>query len=80
MAYDTENALVKGFAAVGMFIMLIVVSSAFGLLLAFPVKWTWNYVMPYIFELPKITWGHAWCLNFLTGMLIQSHFTHNSNK
>jgi hypothetical protein len=75
-----NSALVKGFAGVGLFVTLVIFSSIFGLLLAFPVKWTWNYVMPYIFELPKITWGHAWCLNFLAGMLVQSHLSHNSSK
>jgi len=80
MSDNVEKALFKGFSAVGIFVIFVIVSSTFGLLLAFPVKWTWNYVMPYIFELPKITWKHAWCLNFLAGMLIQPHFTHNSNK
>jgi len=47
--------------------------AGWGLLLAFPIKWTWNATMPYLFSLPTITWGKAWCLNFLTGCLIKTH-------
>ena len=50
-----------------------------GLLLAFPIKWTWNTTMPYLFALPTITWGKAWCLNFLCGCLIKASQS-NTNK
>ena len=43
-----------------------------GLLLAFPIKWTWNATMPYLFALPVITWGKAWCLMFLCNCLLKS--------
>lgn len=43
-----------------------------GLLMAFPVKWCWNYTMPHLFALPTITWGQAWCLNFVAHVLIKS--------
>lgn len=36
-----------------------------GLLLALFIKWTWNATMPYLFALPTITWGKAWCIRFL---------------
>ena len=42
-----------------------------GLLLAFPIKWCWNYTIPVLFGLNTITWGQAWCLNFLAGCLIK---------
>ena len=57
----------------------VVVVAGLGLLLAFPVKWCWNYIMPVIFELPIITWGQAWCLNFLAGFLIKSTQTNNNS-
>ena len=38
---------------------IIVLIGGLGLLLAFPIKWTWNYVMPYLFDLRTITWGQA---------------------
>lgn len=62
------------------YVFLIIFYAIIGLLLAFPVKWCWNYVMPYVFNLPLITWGHAWCLNFLSGMLIQSSLSHASSS
>ena len=43
-----------------------------GLLIAFPIKWCWNYTIPLIFDLPTITWGQAWCLYLLSGCLIKS--------
>ena len=46
-----------------------------GLLLAWPIKWTWNAIMPYLFGWPVLTWGKAWCLNFLTGCLVKSRFS-----
>lgn len=57
---------------------LIVVIAGVGLLLAFPIKWTWNVTMPYLFSLPTVTWGKAWCLNFLCGCLIKA--SHHSSK
>ena len=42
-------------AVVGMVAGIAVI----GLLLAFPIKWTWNATMPYLFALPVITWGKA---------------------
>jgi hypothetical protein len=50
-----------------------------GLLLAFPIKWTWNYTMPYLFGLKTIGWGQAWCLNFLMGCLVKAKY-YSSNK
>jgi hypothetical protein len=44
----------------------------FGLLIAWPLMWAWNYVIPYVFELKQITWGQAWCLHFISGLLIKS--------
>jgi len=57
----------------GMFAVLgiVVAAAGFGLLLAFPVKWCWNYVMAGVFGLPIIGWGHAWCLIFLSNMLLK---------
>ena len=53
------------------FIFMAIVSGM-GLLFAFPVKWTWNATMPYLFSLPVLTWGKAWCLGFLSSYLLKS--------
>ncbi len=38
------------------------------ILLAYPVKWTWNYCMPHIFGMPEISVLQAWCLQFLVSL------------
>ena len=58
---------------------IIVAVAAFGLVLAFPIKWCWNYTMPFLFGFKAITWGQAWCLNFLCGCLIKSTQTNNNS-
>ncbi len=57
---------------------IIVLVAGIGLFLAFPIKWTWNVTMPYLFSLPTITWGKAWCLYFLCGCLIKASQTNNN--
>ena len=47
-------------------------AAAISLLMAFPVKWCWNYAITTTFAAPAITWGQAWCLTFLSGMLLAS--------
>lgn len=59
------------FGILGASVGLIALLAGWGLLFAFPIKWTWNVTMPYLFGLPAITWGKAWCLNFLAGCLIK---------
>lgn len=51
---------------------ILAILAGFGLILAFPIKWTWNATMPYLFTLPTITWGKAWCIHFLAACLIKS--------
>lgn len=48
---------------------LLATIGGLGLLIAFPVMWTWNAVMPYLFGWPVLTWGKAWCLYFLCATL-----------
>jgi hypothetical protein len=69
----------KFIASFFIIIGVIALSAGFGLFLAFPIKWCWNYVMPYLFELKTITWSQAWCLSFLSSMFIKSTLTNNSN-
>ena len=57
------------FATIG----IAFVVAGLGLLLAFPIKWAWNVTMPYLFNLPTLTWGKAWCLHFIAGCLIKSN-------
>lgn len=57
-------------------ISAVAIIAGVALLIAFPVKWTWNATMPYLFALPTLTWGKAWCLHFLCDCLIKSSHTH----
>jgi len=45
----------------------------FGLLFAFPLKWMWNYSIVYIFDLPIIGWGHAYCLWILSSWFFKAN-------
>ena len=61
---------------IGFFILLIM--AGLGLILAFPIKWTWNATLPYLFGWPTITWDKAWCINFLFQALLRpSHIGGN---
>ena len=61
--------LISAIAAIG---TILFVGLAVSYLFAYPIKWTWNATMPYIFALPTITWGKAWCLSFLSGAFLKS--------
>lgn len=68
------------FAIIVMIVLLIVIIGILSLLLAFPVMWCWNYVMPYLFGLPILNWGRAWCLTFLCGILLKSSYSSDSKQ
>jgi hypothetical protein len=63
------NEIIEVFA---LGIAIIFFGAVLGILLAFPIMWCWNYAVVAIWALPAITWGKAWCLMFLSGMLIKS--------
>ena len=43
------------------------------LVMALPVMWLWDWLMPQIFGLKEITWLQAWGLSLLCGLLFKSH-------
>lgn len=49
------------------------------LLLGYPLMFLWNWLMPIIFGLPKITFWQAIGLNFLSSILFKS-YNNNSSK
>jgi len=59
---------------------VIVLVASVSLLLAFPVMWCWNYAVVAVFGLPKITWGMAWCLMFITNIFFSKSTVTNNNK
>ena len=65
----------KVFIVIGTTVGIIFCIAGIGLLLAFPIKWTWNATMPCLFSWPVITWGKAWCLHFICSCLVKSSLT-----
>jgi hypothetical protein len=57
-------------------VIALVIIVAF--LLAFPTMWLWNYLMPVIFGLIKISFWQALAMNLLCGFLFKS--TSSSSK
>lgn len=49
----------------------LVVIIVFSLLIAFPIKWLWNGVMPDIFGLPEITFWKAYGMYLLFHLLLR---------
>lgn len=49
----------------------LVVIIVFSLLIAFPIKWLWNGVMPNIFGLPEITFWKAYGMYLLFHLLLR---------
>lgn len=47
--------------------LIIILSAIVGLILAFPVKWLWNFVFGALYS---ITVLQAWALNVLAGILL----------
>lgn len=61
-------------------IIVAIISAALGLVVAFPVMWLWNAVIPAIFGLPTITWLQALCLYVLCSTLFKSHSSSSNSK
>ena len=53
------------FSRFGVWVFLKCFVLGVGLLLAFPIKWCWNYSVVPTFSAPPLDWGMAWCLFFL---------------
>lgn len=67
-------------ATAGLYMLFtIILAIAFSTMMAFPIKWTWNTVMPYVFNLKELTWGQAWCLTFLCNVLLKPSSSSSSS-
>lgn len=51
---------------------VIIAMVIFGVVMAFPVMWCWNALIPYLFGLPTLTWFRAWCLYLLCAFLFKT--------
>lgn len=50
------------------------------LLLAFPIKWLWNWLVPGLFAGPEVSAIQAWGLAFLARMILPTNVTINEPK
>ena len=50
----------------------LVLAVFWAVLIALPVMWLWDYVMPALFGLKEITFLQALCLSFLCSLLFKS--------
>ena len=66
--------------AVGKIFMVLgfVMFEAF--LYTLPVMWLWNWLMPIIFNLPKINIGQAWGLSLLSSLLFGKSSVNNKKE
>lgn len=62
-----KNAYEKFGVLCGVLFVII----TFSLLIAFPIKWLWNGVMPDMFGLPEITFWKAYGMYFLFHLLLR---------
>lgn len=54
------------------FLSAVSVMVAIAAIMSLPVMLLWDWLMPVIFGLPKITWLQAWGLMFLCGLLFKN--------
>ncbi len=65
--------MIEKFAlTIGKLTLIFIVGGLFNLVWAFPVMWAWNYAVTATFGLPALTWGKAWCLTWLSNVLLKS--------
>ena len=61
------------------FLLSIILTVGIGLLIAFPVMWLWNYVIPDVFGLSTIVFWQAFALYTLSSILFKDTATVSKN-
>jgi hypothetical protein len=67
------EALLKIIGILGLFIIL-------AFILALPTLWLWNFLMPVVFGLSKITFMQALAMNMLSGILFKTSSNFESEE
>jgi len=62
----------------GIGVVALVLITLVALVFAFPTLWLWNWLMPSIFGLTKITFWQALGINILSGLLFKSNINTKS--
>lgn len=58
---------------IGTWVIAILIVVGLAIVFSFPTKWLWNWLMPTLFSLPRITVWEALGLNLLTMILFKSN-------
>ena len=66
--------------AVGKIFMVLGFVMFVAFLYTLPVMWLWNWLMPIIFNLPKINIGQAWGLSLLSSLLFGKSSVNNKKE
>ena len=61
-------------------ILLFFIGIGFSIILTFPVMWLWNYLMPMIFGLPKLTFWQTFGLQVLVSCFVPSRSSGSSKS
>ena len=59
--------------AVNTVLAVLLVAFVFSVILAVPVMWLWDWLMPSIFGLKEVTLMQAWGLSLLSSLLFKSN-------
>lgn len=57
---------------IGALLLATVYILFWALIIGFPVMWVWNWIMPYLFQLPHINFWQSWGILFLSASLFKS--------
>ena len=66
--------------SIGTFLGWIILLLVQALIVALPVMWLWNWLMPLIFGLKTLTWLEALGLNFLCSILFKGTVIRQEKK
>lgn len=61
----------SNYEKIGVWFATVLIIASLSLIIAFPIKWLWNGVMPDLFGLPEITFWKAYGLYLLWHLLLR---------
>lgn len=71
MSKNFMEDLIEKYGVIGGAIFGVIIIFITGIILGYPIMLLWNYVMPYLFGLPLLTYWRAVALFFLCDLLIK---------
>jgi xanthine/uracil permease len=65
---------------IGVALAAILIAGVVSIIMAFPVKWLWNWLCPEVFGLPVISVLQAWGLSLLSSLLLKPYSAKQDKK